>query len=176
MRSAFYFTLVCSPLVCGCAGLVDSSGQDLLSVKTQQEMHAKLGEPASRGFEDEKSYEEYYTRRKIAAADQRLFGGPGYAMGLFLTCGLSELVSFPYEVYLVGSRTISGQKVRVIYDRNGAIECVLLDGEPLGIMGMRPRPAGTMNDTDTGIADSAPGHVPAALSSATASVPRIPSP
>jgi hypothetical protein len=156
MQNASYCVFVCGLLACGCAGLVNQVGKDLSDVKNRQEVHAKLGEPASTGVAEGKAYEEFHTRQKIAGADQRLFGGPGYAMGVYMTCGLSEVVLFPYELSLVGRRALFGQTVRVTYEADDAVAYVLLDGVPPGMWWLRPRPTEATQDKQAHLGESGP--------------------
>jgi hypothetical protein len=113
--------------------MIARAGKDLGEVKSKEEMHAVLGEPAARGVADGKQYEEFRTRKMIA--EDQSFGGEGYAMLLIMTCGACDLVFVPYECCLLGKRTLLGQTIRVTYERDGGIADVERDGE--SVLGLR---------------------------------------
>jgi hypothetical protein len=116
--------------------MIARAGKDLGSVETKQQMHAVLGEPAVKGVEERGPYEEFRTREVIA--EDWSVKGEGYAMLLGTTCGAVELVAVPYQLYLLGKRSLLGQTVRVTYGQDGAIIGVERDGE--SVIGLfRPR-------------------------------------
>ena len=112
----------------GCAVMIARSGKDLTDLTTKVEVHAALGEPDAVGADEGGAFEEFRTHRKIADYGIR-YAGPGYAMGLVMTCGLIDLILVPQELYLAGRRSILGQTIRVSYDDDG-VKGIALDGEP----------------------------------------------
>ena len=84
---------------CGCAAMIGRTGKDLGEVESKEQMHAILGEPpVARGVAEDGPYEEFGTHRVIAEDWTRK--GEGYAMMLGMTCGASELVAVPYQLFL----------------------------------------------------------------------------
>lgn len=134
-----------TPFASGCAALIARSGTDLTCLQTKEEIHAQLGVPSTAGVEEGRYFEEYRTRRKIAQPMK--YFGPGYAMGIVLTCGVSELICVPTELYLVCHRGLLGQTVRVTYDVADTVYNVELNGNSLYLFGPSPNHGPTLDDT-----------------------------
>jgi hypothetical protein len=128
MRPLYLLLAASVALSGGCAPLIVGCGEDLASLKTKEEVHARLGEPAVRGVTDGLPFEEYHTRRKIAE-EQRY--GEMYGPFWLMTCGALDLPFVPYELCRAGWRTLAGQTVCVTYDAAGTVIGLELDGEPL---------------------------------------------
>jgi hypothetical protein len=139
MRFAYLVLIVPFSLASGCSMLIARSGKDLHTLTTREQVHASLGEPSTTGIENGKSFEEYHTRQKISESETvRVYG---LGMGIVMSYGAYELIAFPKELYLLGSRTLRGQTLRVRYDENGKVSGFALDGEPLDdtLLGGLPR-------------------------------------
>jgi len=111
-------------LFSGCSVFIAQSGTDLQPLVTRHQVHEKLGEPATSGFEDGAAFDQYRTRRKFS--DEMAAAGDG--MGFAMTVGLGEFFAFPHELYLLAKRTIVGQDVRFEYDDSGVVTHASLDG------------------------------------------------
>jgi YD repeat-containing protein len=111
--------------------MIASCGKDLSPLETKADVRAQLGDPVAIGVEDGAPFEEYRTRRKISRSGAPPYCGPGYAMLGIMTCGTVELILVPYELYLVGSGALLGQRLRFTYDTADRVTRVTLDGEPL---------------------------------------------
>jgi hypothetical protein len=129
MRLVCWLLLVSALFSSGCAMMIATTGKDLTKLKTKNDLHAWLGEPEKAGVENGQEFEEFRTRWKIADRTTR-YVGPGYAMGLVITCGTCDLVLVPYELYLIGQRTVLGQTIRVTYNQKGEVTGESLDGQP----------------------------------------------
>jgi hypothetical protein len=129
MRVAPLFLLASVSLSSGCSVMIAGSGKDLGSLTTKAQVHTQFGEPSATGIEGGKAFEDFRTRQKVATWDQSQ--KEVYAMLMVMTLGTAELVFTPYEVYLLGVRTMIGQTVRVAYDANGKIADLYLDGKPI---------------------------------------------
>jgi hypothetical protein len=137
MRGVLLILTTTSLFSSGCAALIARSGQDLWDLKTRTEVEAVLGNPTGKGEIDGITYEEYTTRRKIAEPP-----GPGYAMAYTMTLGLGDLVFVPYELLLIGRRTIVGQEFHVAFDAEGNVVSLRRGKQPLG----SPRPIETSEE------------------------------
>lgn len=131
MRIARRLLIATACLSGGCAAMIARSGKDLAHLETREEVHAKLGTPSACGVGECGPYEEFRTHWKIARPYDLKYFGPGYAMGLFLTCGAIDLILVPQELYLAARGTIRGQTIRATYDSEGALTQILMDGESL---------------------------------------------
>ncbi|MEI7683827.1 MAG: hypothetical protein WCL32_02290 [Planctomycetota bacterium] len=120
-----------TPFASGCALMIARCGTDLYALENKQMVRCKLGEPVASGFDIGKPFEDYRTRRIIAEQYPARCFGPGYGMLLIMTCGTSELVSVPYELCILGRRSLLGHTVRVYYEEDGSIRFVQLDEESL---------------------------------------------
>lgn len=101
----------------GCAAIINASGTDLEKLKTREEVHEKFGPPTTTGVENEHTYEEFHTRRKISG---RMYG-EGYIMADVATLGLAELYMFPAELVKLTRDTIAGSTIRIRYDAEGNV-------------------------------------------------------
>ena len=122
MRFALLLAATAAPLSVGCTAIIARSGEDLSALKTREQVHDSFGTPVATGTSDGQTYEEYRSRRKIAEPH-----GPGYAMSLALTLGLTELYWFPRELYLLGRHTILGRDICFTYDAAGNVTAVHID-------------------------------------------------
>jgi hypothetical protein len=129
MRIAWLLLVAIAVLSSGCSLLIARSGKDLSAVTTKSQVRAKLGEPSASGVADGQPFEEYHTRWKISEEGTGRY--MSYGMGLGMTYGTIELFAFPYELYLLGSRTLFGQTIRVTYAADGHVQGIFLDGESL---------------------------------------------
>jgi YD repeat-containing protein len=132
MRITYPLLLVAAFSSSGCAGLIARSGTDVTALKTRNEVRAVFGEPVAAGVVEEsegKTFEEYVTRRKIAALPEepsgRGFGSLAYPGTLFFSLGTCELVLIPEQLALMAVRFVGGEKIRFTYDRSGRIIEVL---------------------------------------------------
>ncbi len=126
-RIACFLLVATTPLLSGCASIIARTGTDLYCLKSKEEVQAKLGKPVATGMEDGEFFEEYRTRRKIAEQWPARCSGIGYAMLVTMTCGTSELISVPNELFILGRRTLLGQPIRVTYGEDGSVKYVRLD-------------------------------------------------
>jgi YD repeat-containing protein len=131
MRIAYLLFLVPVLVSSGCAGAIARAGTDPTDFKTKEEVHAKFGEPYSKGTEDGAVYEDYFTRQKIAS---RQGWDEGYVMLLFMTFGTIDLFLVPQELCLTTKRTIAGQTLRFTYDNLGNVIKWQRDGNADEIM------------------------------------------
>jgi hypothetical protein len=111
----------------GCSWLVANSGQQLGELKTREQVHAAFGPPATAGHCDQRTYEEFHTRRKIAEP----WKGMGLGMGWCLTFGLGEAYFFPHETVVAARRSIVGQRLVFYYDEAGKVQQASHDGDPI---------------------------------------------
>ncbi len=135
LRNARFLPLAAALLSGGCSFLIARSGKDLTGLATREEIRAQLAEPIATSVEDGNVIEEYRTRRKIAEPYARRYFSPGYPMLLSMTFGTSELISVPYELSLIGRRTLRGQTLRVIYYPDGMVANIYVNGESLYPLG-----------------------------------------
>ena len=123
------FLLLCALVITqsGCSMLVMRSGMKVGELKNRDDVHKKLGEPVDRSLPEEKTrFEEYITRRKVA---EPVDGS--MVMGYMATLGLCEFLYFPYSMYHAVSRSILGQRLRFLYDPDGGLMLVELDGRKI---------------------------------------------
>jgi hypothetical protein len=138
MRCASLILIATTTLLSnGCAALIARSGEHLGTLTTREKVHEKFGEPLARGTVEEQPregypfptlglpFEEFRTRRKIAEPSRSASLG----MSAVMTFGLGELIMFPYELYLLGNRTLLGQDIRFVYDSAGTVTHYHLAGE-----------------------------------------------
>lgn len=109
----------------GCSFLIAYAGKDLSKLETREKVHEVFNKPTLAGYEDNRFFEEFRTRRKVSES----LRASHLAMSVPMTFGLGELVAFPYELYLLGRNTILGQTIRFTYDSEGRIIRITLDGE-----------------------------------------------
>src|SRR5262249_53456120 len=93
-------------------------------MQSDAEVQNRLGTPTSSGTTEGKQYEDFHTHQKIAYKP-----GAGYAMGFVMTLGLCDLILFPIEVVKASSEMIQGHDVRVIYEADGKVSAILVDGK-----------------------------------------------
>lgn len=139
MRIVTFLLLIPIAFAGGCAGMIAQCGTDPTALKTQKEVHDTFGEPVETGSQvgvtkegefvpkDAAFYEDYTTRRKIATP----YPGDGYIIFLIGSLGTLDLLLVPQQFCLMTKRAITGQTVRIIYDSNGKVIAVNLDGESL---------------------------------------------
>jgi YD repeat-containing protein len=143
MRYLALLLLACVPLFAGCSVYIARMGKDLDRLATREQVHADFGEPCRTGTVDGNAFEDYRTRRKMSERLRSCEQGMAFVM----TFGVGELGWFPYELYLLGRRTLLGQEVRFVYDDAGRVIGIHLDGKPLGLLpcpdspGFEPEPA-----------------------------------
>lgn len=148
MRIALIPLFVLSLLSVGCAGFIAGFGRDPKRIDTREKVHEIFGEPAITGTnEDESSqtfttqtakkgtwsevtqgfdtsFEEYRTRRKIAVPNR----SEAFKFYTVMTAGLMEAFLLPDELVRNIVRIASGQKVRFLYDKNGNVIDIFLNG------------------------------------------------
>ena len=144
MRLTYLLLVIPLSLNSGCSVLIARSGKDLHNLATREQVHASLGEPAAAGIENGQPFEEYHTRRKISETDTLRVYALG--MGIIYSYGVYELIAFPKELYLLGSRTLRGQTICVTYDGNGNVSGFYLDREPLISFPSRQSTANDLQD------------------------------
>lgn len=117
--------LTCALLSGGCSCLIAESGKDLAALTTKEQVHQALGTPKLTGVTEGQPFEEFESRQKIADPMRAATDGMSVAM----TYGFGELITFPQELYLLCSRTLFGQNIRVTYAPDGSLTGVFLDDE-----------------------------------------------
>jgi len=117
MRYANFCLIASALLSNGCSVLIARSGVDLHTLTTREKVHEKFGKPSASGTAEGKPFEEFRTRRKIAEP----FRGDLLGMSFAWTWGLAEVITFPYELYLLGNRSLLGQDIRFTYDSSGIV-------------------------------------------------------
>jgi hypothetical protein len=117
MRVVLVFATAALLSSAGCSFLLATSGKDLGTLPTREEVREEFGPPVASGVEDGAHYEDFHTRRKIA--DWR--DGTGYAMGYAMTLGLVELYALPRQVFITSKRSVLGQDLRFYYDETGKV-------------------------------------------------------
>jgi hypothetical protein len=129
MRVVFALVVVVLLSSTGCCPsfLLATSGKDLGTLPTREQVREEFGTPVASGVEDGKHFEDFHTRRKIA--DRR--GYFGYPMGYAMTLGLIEFYALPRQLFITSKRSVLGQDLRFIYDETGKVVQVQFDGEPL---------------------------------------------
>lgn len=95
------------------------------ALATQAEVQQDFGAPVASGRVGDHSYEEFRTRRKISEGWKSIY----YCMGYVVTLGFGEVVWLPSELYRATRRSIVGQTLRFVYDEEGNVKSVQLDGE-----------------------------------------------
>lgn len=131
----------------GCSALVAVSGTDPASLTTREQVHAKFGTPTATGLEDGNPFEEYWTRRKIAENRKflDLWSGAGF------TLGFGELIQFPQELCIAGTRSLLGQTLRFVYDDAGNVTAITHEGEHVSLHSPRePVPSNSPADPKQG--------------------------
>lgn len=116
----------------GCSVLIARSGFDLQDLKSREQVHKEFGPPRTSETIDDGLAEHYRTRRKLSNELEATQFGIGFAM----TFGIGEIYAFPYELYLVGSRTLLGQEFWVVYDSRGEVDYISfreIDDVPPGL-------------------------------------------
>lgn len=127
MRSVWLLLAAGGISASGCAGLIASSGQNLSKLTTQDEVRASFGSPVATGQVDHKPYEEFSTHRKIADTDASM----RLCMVAVASCGFSECLFFPLEVFSVSRQALVGQRLRFTYDEAGNVTAITFDGKPV---------------------------------------------
>jgi hypothetical protein len=145
MRPCLFLLLLFAAVPSGCSYLVAMSGTDIQKMETRDEFRAKFGEPVEVGSVNGCTQEVFRTHRKLADT----FFGPGESMAVCLTCGLSEFVTTPYELYRAAEWSVKGQNVVVMYDKSGKVlhrthegaryqRYITLEGKPQILCQRRP--------------------------------------
>src|SRR5207248_186044 len=116
----------------GCTVFLTSSGKDLGTLETRDQVRREFGQPTATGISEGHPYEDFLSYRKIAEPEK----GTYLVMGDIATLGLGELVWFPTELYRVSCRSIRGQTIRFTYDESGNVTGARLDGQPV-LLGTR---------------------------------------
>jgi hypothetical protein len=124
MRYKSLSLIVIALLSTGCSALIAKSGDDLSVLTTKELVHAKFGNPSTSGIAEGLSFEAFRTRRHIADPVRASSCG----MGAIMTCGITELIAFPYELSLLGRNAIVGQEIRFTYDSAGNVTQFHLPG------------------------------------------------
>lgn len=109
----------------GCSAFIASRGTDLTELTNREESHKQLGSPVESGTEEGKDYDIFRYHGKIA----RWNPGPGPAMLLIMTWGLSEFVNVPYELGVATADFVVGSEVKFWYDGQGQVVTRTVDGE-----------------------------------------------
>ena len=109
--------------------LVISSGKDLGALATREEVLEDFGTPVVCGEVDGKFYEEFRSHRKISESWRQ----PYDLFADSVTLGFAEVILFPSEVYIASRRSIMGQTIRFVYDSDGYVKSVQLDGKNLPV-------------------------------------------
>jgi hypothetical protein len=109
----------------GCSALIARTGQDIRRLKTRDEVCNSFGAPVARGDVEEGTFDEFRTRRKIAAPETAVLTA---LMGV-ATVGLSELFAFPQVAGGAVRAALVGQQVRFEYAADGTVREVWVDGE-----------------------------------------------
>jgi YD repeat-containing protein len=133
MRITCLLLLVSAISSSGCAGLIARSGTDVTALASRDEVHAVFGEPVATGVvegSEGKTFEEYVTRKKIAALPEEptehiaaMPGDHGYLSlnydgTLLFSLGTCELVLIPEQLTLIAVRFVGGEQIRFTYDRS----------------------------------------------------------
>jgi len=118
--------LLCST---GCAAFINASGTDLDSLHTKADVRKALGAPDASGVTDGQTYEDFHTHRKISEK----WRGEGLLMAWVLALGFNDLIQVPIELFKASHQMIVGHDLRVIYEADGTVKTVLVNGGvPLG--------------------------------------------
>ena len=104
----------------GCSGFVAARGVELGDLETRKQVRGVFGTPTTSGDDGDTSYDEYFTRRKLAER----WKGTGICMGFVMTLGLSEFYLFPRELICAARQRIEGNTVRFVYDADGNVIAV----------------------------------------------------
>ena len=102
--------LACVLLSGGCSCLIAESGKDLTALTTKEQVHQSLGAPKLTGVAEGQPFEEFESRQKIADPMRAATD----SMSVMMTYGFGEVVALPQELYLLCSRTLFGETIRVI--------------------------------------------------------------
>jgi hypothetical protein len=158
MRYASLILIASTQFSNGCSALIARSGEHLGDLTTREQVHERFGEPSASGTFEElpregytcpaigQPFEEFRTRRKIAEPMRSVSLGMSFVM----TFGLGEAIMFPYELSLLGKRTLLGQDIRCVYDSAGTVTHYYLAGEWTDCRSSRysePGHSGTASET-----------------------------
>ena len=138
MRYSWLLLILISAPSSGCSALLAYSGTDLAKLKTKEQVCEQFGEPIASGIDkDGEFFEEFRSRRKFRDP----MSCQMYAMSFGMTLGLSEVLAFPAELFLLGRGTLLGHDIRFTYDRTSTVTSARLDGSR--VAGIIPNVAST---------------------------------
>ena len=130
----------------GCSALVAGSGKNLDALDTKEQVRKAFGTPVTSGEEDQ-AYDEFRTHRKLSES----WKGEYLLIPCVVTCGLSEIVFLPRELYIAARQMVVGQSLRFDYDAGGTVTAVFLNGEsPFSLRNRQDATPRTMAVTQDG--------------------------
>jgi len=109
----------------GCSALIARTGQDIRQLKTRDEVRTSFGAPVASDDAFVGAFDEFRTRRKIAAPKTAVLVAH---MGV-ATLGLFELFAFPSIAGETLRAAIVGQQIRFEYAADGAVRDMRIDGK-----------------------------------------------
>jgi hypothetical protein len=107
----------------GCSALVASRGEDLNALATREQVRRAFGIPVTGG--DDRPSDEFRTHRKISER----WRGEYLLIPCVVTCGFSEIIFLPQELFVAARQRIAGHDLRFDYDADGNVVAVFLDGQ-----------------------------------------------
>ena len=137
----------------GCSWLVICSGKNLNEVNKDQARSA-FGPPIASGVLEGQPFDDFRTHRKID--EVRREQEP--SIDMLCTLGMSELWHFPHELCRATWLCLKGRHIRYVYDADGNVTALFLDGEPIrsGLLPERPASAPNGAKPSPGINESNP--------------------
>jgi hypothetical protein len=112
----------------GCSAMIACNGVDLQRLETSQEVHTQFGTPDTSEVVAGGWVEVFYTHRKIP--DQN-FDQDFWLRLTLTTCGLSEVVTCPYEACRAVQQIVLGSNLRITYDASGRVKKFEVDGQQI---------------------------------------------
>src|SRR4051812_8457773 len=107
----------------GCSAFVASRGEDLNALATREQVRRAFGNPPTSN--ESQPYDEFRTHRKISER----WRGEYLLIPCVATCGLSEVVLLPRELFVAARQVVAGHSLRFDYDADGNVVAVALNGE-----------------------------------------------
>lgn len=115
----------------GCSMMIAETGTHHSEFETREKAHKLFGKPTAIDTLDGEPIEDFYTRRKFADGSESL----SRLIWFFWTLGLSELYFTPVELVRLTRTTVTGQTIRLFYDKDGAVK--MYDINPVSRIGQQ---------------------------------------
>jgi hypothetical protein len=105
------------------------------NLKTREQVHESLGTPSKSGTDDiGYPFDEYHTHWKTSEPKA---AGATLILGAY-TLGLMEMWFFPLRVYESAWTIVFGDDLRFLYDSDGSVEIIAINGHSMDSRGALP--------------------------------------